>query len=321
MRNSHPRVSLIVTVKNEEDAIPELLDTVLSQSHAPDEIVIVDGGSTDKTVTIIKNYIRSGAPINLIVAPSTNIPQGRNLAIKNATGEIIACTDAGMKLHKDWLKNLTSKFDNETDIVIGVYHPYEFGSFLQRCIGETFFPKERFEKETESTSVPSAKSMALRKIAWERVGGYPEFLETAEDTVFGMKLHEAGFKFKLAKEAIVYWRVCEGFKDLFWKVFTYSKNDVKAQILSATWKPNVRRVFVFLSFLVLAVLSFLAFWGKFLMFFFLIGVFSYPTYLGFKAAKRIGDFRAVFMVPIILFVVDLGRLLGLFYGFVRYKLV
>ena len=308
-------------MKNEEDTISELLDTMLSQSYAPDEIVIVDGGSTDKTVAIVRSYVRSGAPINLIVAPSTNIAQGRNLAIKNATGEIIASTDAGIRLHKDWLKNLTSKFDDKTDIVLGVYHPYEFGSFLQRCVGETFFPKERFDKATESSSVPSAKSMALRKTAWEKVGGYPEFLETAEDTVFAMKLREAGFRFKLAKDAIVYWRICEGVKDLFRKVFTYSKNDVKAQILLATWKPNIRRVVVFLSFLLLIVLSFLVFWGKFLMLFFLIGVLSYPIYLGFKAARRIDDYRVVLMVPIILFMVDFGRLLGLFYGFVRYKLL
>ncbi len=321
MKNSHSRVSLVITVKNEEDTISELLDTVLAQSYVPDEIVIVDGGSTDKTVTVIRNYVKSGAPINLVVAPGTNIAQGRNLAIKNANGEIIACTDAGMRLQKDWLKNLTSRFDSNTDVVLGVYHPYEFGSFLQRCIGETFFPKERFDKETESSSVPSAKSMALRKTAWEKAGGYPEFLETAEDTVFGMQLHEAGFKFKLAKDAIVYWRVCEGFKDLFRKVFTYSKNDVKAQILSATWKPNVRRVFIFSSFLLLAALSFFGLWGKLLMLFFLIGVLSYPTYLGSKVAKRTSDFRAVFVVPIILLVVDFGRLLGLFYGIVRYKLV
>lgn len=321
MRSSHPRLSVVVTVKNEGDTISELLDTMLAQSYAPDEIIIVDGGSTDKTVTVIKSYIKSGAPINLIVAPDTNIPQGRNLAIKNATGEIIACTDAGMRLHKDWLKNLISKFDSETDIVLGVYHPYEFGSFLQRCIGETFFPKERFAKATETSSVPSAKSMALRKTAWEKVGGYPEFLETAEDTVFGMKLHKAGFKFEMAKDAIVYWRVCEGLKDLFRKVFTYSKNDVKAQILSATWKPNVRRVVIFLSFLLFTVLSFLSFWGKFLMLFFLIGVFSYPVYLGLKVARGIGDYRAILIVPIIIFVVDFGRLLGLFSGYVRYKLV
>lgn len=321
MSFSHPRASVVVTVKNEENTISELLDTLLSQSYAPDEIVIVDGGSTDKTVGIIQNYIRSGAPINLIVAPDTNIAQGRNLAIENAKGVIIACTDAGMRLHKDWLKNLISKFRNQPDIVLGVYHPYKFGSFLQRCTGETFFPRERFDHATESSSVPSAKSMAFRKTVWEKVGGYPEFLETAEDTVFGMKLREAGYEFKLAKDAIVYWRVCEGLQDLFWKVFTYSKNDVKARILSATWKPNLRRVVIFLSFLVLAVLSFLVSWGKFLMLFFLIGVFSYPIYLGSKVAKRLDDYRAIFVIPIIIFVVNFGRLLGLFYGCIRYKLL
>lgn len=312
-------VSLVATVKNEQDSISELLDSMLDQSFAPNEIVIVDGGSTDRTVQIVNEYIRAGARINLIVAPNTNIPQGRNLAIQNAKADIIACTDAGARLHRDWLRNLISKFDDEIDIVAGAFHPYEHGSFLQRCLGEIFFPKVLFDRTKADSFLPSARSIAFRKTAWERIGGYPEHLDTAEDTVFGMRLHEAGFKFKIAKDAIVYWRVCEGPKDLFRKFFTYSKNDVKAHILSATWKPNMRRVAIFLSFLLLVLLSLLVFWGRFLMLFFLIAVLAYPTYLGFKVARRMGDYRAVLMVPILVFLVDFGRLLGLFYGLILYR--
>lgn len=320
MRNSDLRASLIVTVKNEGDAISELLDTVLSQSYAPDEIIIVDGGSTDKTVTIIKNYIESGAPINLIVAPGTNIPQGRNLAIKNATSEIIACTDAGTRLDKNWLKNLINKFDNEIDVVSGIFLPYEYGNFFQRCLGETFFPKPRFDHATDASFQPSSRSVAFRKAAWEKVGGYPEHLDTAEDTVFCMKLRETGCQFKLAKDAVVYWKGCKSFADLFRKVFTYSKNDVKAQILLAAWKPNVRRCAIFVSFLFLLFLSFLFWWGPLLLTFFLVGLFVFPTYLGFKVARRMDDYWAVLMVPIIVFFVDFGRLLGLIYGLMLYKL-
>lgn len=53
---------------------------------------------------------------------------------------------------------------------------------------------------------------------------------------------------------------------------------------------------------------------------FLVGVFAFPTYLGFKVARRMGDYQAVLMVPIIVFLVDSGRLLGLIYGLMLYKL-
>ena len=50
------RVSVIATVLNEGPSIRVLLDSVLNQTRAPDEVIIVDGGSTDDTVQIIESY-------------------------------------------------------------------------------------------------------------------------------------------------------------------------------------------------------------------------------------------------------------------------
>ena len=46
-----PRVSLIMTVRDEESALPALLNSLQKQERRPDEIVIADGGSTDETIT------------------------------------------------------------------------------------------------------------------------------------------------------------------------------------------------------------------------------------------------------------------------------
>ena len=78
------KVSLICTLKNEEFSAKVLLDSLLSQSRLPHEIIIVDGGSIDRTVEIINSYIQKGAPIKLIIKGGANIAQGRNIAIKNA---------------------------------------------------------------------------------------------------------------------------------------------------------------------------------------------------------------------------------------------
>ena len=113
------KVSLISTLKNEESSVKEFLDSLLSQSRPPDEIIMVDGGSSDKTVEIIDSYIGNGAPIKLIVSKGANIAQGRNTAIKNSKYDVIASTDLGCRLDKDWLKNLLNKFGEQTDIVSG----------------------------------------------------------------------------------------------------------------------------------------------------------------------------------------------------------
>ena len=62
------KVSVIVPVRDEEDSIRELLDSLLAQTRPPDEIVITDGGSVDATPQIIEDYKQRGAPVHLIRA-------------------------------------------------------------------------------------------------------------------------------------------------------------------------------------------------------------------------------------------------------------
>lgn len=76
------KVSLISTLKNEGFCIKGFLDSLLSQSRSPDEIIIIDGGSMDRTVDVIKSYIVKGNPIKLIIKDGANIARGAILRLK-----------------------------------------------------------------------------------------------------------------------------------------------------------------------------------------------------------------------------------------------
>ena len=82
-------ISLIATVLNEGDNIRGVLDSVMRQTRLPDEIVFVDGGSSDDTVAIIRGYADQ-LPLRLLVEEGCNISEGRNCAIRAASGDIIA---------------------------------------------------------------------------------------------------------------------------------------------------------------------------------------------------------------------------------------
>ncbi len=96
------KVSVCITTFNEEQSIEKLLKSILSQTKVPDEIVIVDGGSTDKTVERIRNYKK----VRLIISKGTSIAKGRNLAVKKAIYSMIAMTEP-------FLGIMPSKFDAE----------------------------------------------------------------------------------------------------------------------------------------------------------------------------------------------------------------
>ena len=97
------KVTFIATVYNEENTIEVLLRSLLIQSQIPEEIIIVDGGSTDATASVISNFkfriSNKQIKFNFFVKKG-NRAVGRNEAIKKASNKIIVCSDAGCTLDK-----------------------------------------------------------------------------------------------------------------------------------------------------------------------------------------------------------------------------
>lgn len=228
-------ISLIFTIRDEEKTIGYLLDSIKSQTRAPDEIVIVDGGSRDKTIEIVKHYAAI-LPIRLIVAVGANIARGRNIAIRDTKYETIACTDGGCILDKEWLRRISDPIIRlDVDVVSGAYIPW-YGTEFEEIVACMTFPE--LTRLKVDTFLPSSRSVAFKKKVWATIGGYPEWLETAEDTLFDLRLKKSHMKFVLAKDAIVQWKVRENFRLLFKQYFRYGKGDAQASLF---WKYYIAK--------------------------------------------------------------------------------
>jgi glycosyltransferase involved in cell wall biosynthesis len=221
-------LSLIVTVKNEAHSIELFLDSLLAQTRLPDEIVIVDGGSCDGTVERILAYRgRLGCPLHVEVYPGANIAQGRNRAIELAQGDLIACTDAGVRLAPDWLATLVAPLERNPllDVASGFFiiDPH---NLFELALGVTTIPDV---DEIDGTRfLPSSRSVAFRRAAWQRAGGYPEWLDYCEDGVVDLSLRRTGARFTFVPQAIVHFRPRPTVRAFFKQYYLYARGDGKA---------------------------------------------------------------------------------------------
>ncbi len=304
------RASLIFTVKNEENSISNLLESILYQTKLPDEIIIVDGGSTDNTIKIINQY-KNQLPINLIVKKGVNVPEGRNIAISSAKYDYIAATDGGCVLDKNWVYEITNPLkNNKIDVVSGTYI-VTGESLFQKLTGKLIMYD--FNKVDSNSFSPSSRSIAFRKKAWIDVGGYPEWLISGEDTYFNQKLRILGKKFYLNKKAIVYWESRKSSKKLFKQFFQYSQYDAIAMNNFASY--YLRMIF-WLSDAFFLITS--LFWNLFflLIIFFLIPFILFLMRMLVKLKKEFISPSNFIISLKILVIFELALVLGFSYGIV-----
>lgn len=307
-------ISVCITVLNEEESIGRLLDSLLAQTKKPDQIVIVDGGSRDKTVEIIRHYQRKDGRIKLLVEKCPRA-RGRNLAVELAREELVVMTDAGCVASRDWIKNITEPFsDTRVDVVAGFYKMVG-DSRLQKA--ESVFLGIR-PRHFDVNFLPSTRSVAFTKEVWERVGGFPESLAgTAEDTVFNYKLIKAGARFSRMKSAIVEWGMPKTITNFQSSIFNYAKGDAESKIWvfpkKGIMSHNIKALFILLRYFIGLVLLILSFRYPLLPYL-LIGLFVYLDWSFRKVFIEFGDYRVAAWGPILQITSDLAVMQGFLSG-------
>ena len=247
------KVSVVVPVRDEEDSIRELLDSLLAQTRPPDEIVITDGGSIDATPQIIEDYIRRGAPVRLIRAGAALPGRGRNLGAAQASFEWLAFTDAGIRLANNWLEALVAKAeaDDSIDVVYGSWEPIT-DNFFKQCAAIAYVPPPALH-DHELVRPRSIVSALLRREAWQAVNGFPEDLRSAEDLVFMDRLESAGYKTVFEPRAQVFWDLRPSLWSTFKRFVIYSRNNIRAGLFRQ-WQSTILFRYGVLAILFLAAL-------------------------------------------------------------------
>ena len=271
------KLSVVIPVKNEASAIGPLLDSLIEQTLPPDEIVVVDGGSTDGTQIIVQDYSRRQREIRLLCDANAFPGRGRNLGTASAANDWIAFTDAGVTPAKDWLAELTepARRDPSIDVVYGRWEPIT-DTFFKECAAIAYAPAPPKTIDQRFIQSRAVFSSLVRRSVWQEVNGFPEELRSAEDILFMKRIEERGFRIADAPEANVYWQMQATWSDTFGRFLTYSMHTMRAG-LWRHWQAKVIGGYAPLLFGALAAFLFTRWWafiaaGLFLMMFIARGV-------------------------------------------------
>lgn len=177
-------ISVVIPTKNEEAYIEGCLAAIFAQTRKPDEVIVVDNGSTDRTSEIA---IRMGAKV--INCPTPGVAVARQAGLEAATGDWVATTDADSRPVPAWLELLQGRMDQ----AVAVYGPMRMFGLPRWQESLTELGYGVFLKLMTLLRRPNmgGANMAFRRDLALEVGGYPNVL-TSEDVRLGLALMKHG---------------------------------------------------------------------------------------------------------------------------------
>lgn len=176
---ANPLVSVIITTKNEEGVIRDLLESMKNQTYESREIIVVDNNSTDKTSKIAREYTKK------VYTKGPERSAQRNYGVEKATGEIVMILDADQQLAPTTLQECVDEFKKDTNLGALVIPEKSFG--LGFWTQFKVFEREFYvgEEDIEAARV-------FKKDLFEQFGGYDLSITGPEDWDLPLRMRKAG---------------------------------------------------------------------------------------------------------------------------------
>ncbi len=198
--STQPIVSIIIATFNAQKFLARALDSVAAQTIQQWECLIMDGGSQDETVNILKQYASRDSRFRYISEPDKGIFDAFNKGWKLAAGEWILYLGADDQLLKNGLELLLNATDEHTDIVYG-------DNYLLFPNGKKKIRGVQKISAISYTMPSSHQSFIVRHKVFEHLQGFDLNFHILSDVDFIQRAWIAKFKFKQINDPIVIYSV------------------------------------------------------------------------------------------------------------------
>lgn len=176
-------LSFIIPVLNGEKYIRDCLEYIIREKSSVDEIVVVDNGSTDDTISIVKSF----SSVTLLENKGNTISAQRNFAAAKANGDAFAFIDCDCLVCPGWRKAVIETLEDDTVHAVGSHYDLS----LHPTWVEKAWVSRRHKSPIERKYIP-AGNLVIRKSVFTSINGFDESLQTDEDTDICRRITDAG---------------------------------------------------------------------------------------------------------------------------------
>ncbi len=191
-------ISVVIPLYNKAATIRRALASVLSQTIIPDELIIIDDGSTDDSLKVAKTTleISSGISVKLIEQENSGVSFTRNRGVLSARNDFVAFLDADDEWHTTFIEHAMHEISAHNDIslytckhqvydeAIGCFTPYQnFGNSKSGLI-------DNYLQRVKNCPLVNSSKVVVNKHFFVKLGGFPEQAKVSEDLFLWIKMAE-----------------------------------------------------------------------------------------------------------------------------------
>jgi glycosyltransferase involved in cell wall biosynthesis len=233
-------VSIIIPALNEEKMIGRCLESLAQLDLPRDrfEVILVDNGSSDRTVSIARSFAER---LNLRILEKTGVRISglRNLGAREARGGVLAFLDADCLAPRDWLDRILELTPARYGGIVGAYYLLPENS---TWVGRIWHRYQEAEKSGEVSHVP-AGDLIMRREDFLRLGGFDETIQTNEDYELCERVRAAGMKVQAFPQmGVVHLGTAQSLPVFFRKQAWHGTHVVKVFLRNIGGSHNLRAV-------------------------------------------------------------------------------
>ncbi len=190
--------SVVIPLFNKQDAVERTLLSVIGQTRPPDELIIVNDGSSDRSVAIAERVLSQADPKfawEVISQQNAGVAAARNAGAERSRSLYIAFLDADDEWLPGYLaeiEKLALQFPSATVLTVRSAMISSNGRIAARAsaLGDEFFGvvERPLDVYRQGYGLMNCSSVAIRRDAWDRAGGFPAGARKGEDTFMWLKL-------------------------------------------------------------------------------------------------------------------------------------